>query len=363
MASDGRKAGLLHGNLNWLIVVVGCLLVVSLIAALPSRRAKPQVTEPQLVNVEVERIVSVEAVEDILELPGVVEPNRIVTISAQVAGSIVRIAAVKGTYVQKGQLIVQLDDDLIRPQLESAQAQLLRDQVEFERIRGLIATDAAAKKDLDDATLRLAVSKANVAQITATLERTRITSSISGILNALPVEEGQYVQPGMAVAEVVQMDPVKVVVDMPERDVSFFGLGAKAKILVDVAGNGTSMDGQVTFISQVAHPQTRSTRMEISVANPMGILRGGRIVTIALTRRIIRDAIMVPLRAVIPMEDGKAVFVVGTDGLAIRKTVELGIMKVDRVQVISGLEQGELLVVEGHRFLVPGQPVRIIAGL
>jgi membrane fusion protein (multidrug efflux system) len=131
------------------------------------------------------------------------------------------------------------------------------------------------------------------------------------------------------------------------------------EVVADVKGRQVSLTGTTTFISQLADARTRCTRMEITVANQESLLRSGQIVHVRLTRQILKDAILIPLAAVIPMEDGKAVYVVEASKSQ-RKIVELGIIRGDRVQIRSGLKPGERLIVAGHRFVAPGQKVDIV---
>ncbi|MGB2956426.1 MAG: hypothetical protein WBB64_10730, partial [Anaerolineales bacterium] len=118
------------------------------------------------------------------------------------------------------------------------------------------------------------------------------------------------------------------------------------------------LTGQITFISELADHQTRSTRMEITVANEQKLVRSGQIVSVNLTRRVLKDAVMIPLLAVLPMEEGTAVYVVNSTE-AKRKMVKLGIIKGDRVRIESGLEPGDKLIIAGHRFVAPGQKVNV----
>jgi membrane fusion protein (multidrug efflux system) len=107
--------------------------------------------------------------------------------------------------------------------------------------------------------------------------------------------------------------------------------------------------------------------MEITLKNEERLLRSGQIVRVRLTRQILKDAILIPLLAVIPMEDGMAVYVVNSpEGVpkttqAERRQVELGTIKGDRIQVTAGLEAGDKLIIAGHRFVAPGQKVNVIA--
>jgi len=169
------------------------------------------------------------------------------------------------------------------------------------------------------------------------------------------------------VADIVDIDPVEVVVSVPERDVPFFSMGQTVEITADVKTCPQSYQGMITFISRVADERTRSTRMEITVANEDGCLHSGQIVQAHLTRRILENAILIPLLAVIPMENGYAVYVVETSsdsperGKAERREVQLGIIKGDRIQVVKGLRPGDRLIVAGHRFVAPGQDVTVVS--
>jgi membrane fusion protein (multidrug efflux system) len=227
-------------------------------------------------------------------------------------------------------------------------------------MENLVKDQATSQRDLDDATVKLAISKAKLEEISARMDRTRIVAPTRGLLNELPVEEGEYVQPDKSVAQLVDIETVKVVVEVPERDIAFFAIGQNAPIFVDVKGQEKSLLGTITYISELAHPQTRSTRMEITLENKERFLRSGQLVRVRLTRRILKDAVFIPLLAVIPMEDSKAVYVANTSE-AQRREVELGIIKADQVEVISGLQPGDKLIIVGHRFVAPGQKVNVVS--
>jgi len=350
-------------NNNWLrrniiktVIILVAIAILTVIMKMPAKKRQAPATEAPPVNVTVMTVTAEPQLADTFDLPAVVEPNRIVTIASEVSGRIERIPLEEGSRVKVGDLLIKLNTDLIRPEFESAKAQVERDQIEFDRMTNLTKENAATQRDLDNATSQLAISKARLEGIRARLERTSIFAPTSGVLNDLLVEEGEYVDPGNPVAQVVDTDTVKVVVEIPERDVAFFSIGSKAEI---IANTKESLAGTITFISELADPRTRSTRMEITLNNERRLLRSGQIVKVCLTRRILKDAVLIPLLAVIPMEDSKAVYVVNSSQ-AKRREVELGIFKGDQVQVISGLEPGDKLIIAGHRFVAPGQKVNII---
>jgi membrane fusion protein (multidrug efflux system) len=342
------------------VIIIIAIAVLTVITKLPKRERGAPPTEVAPVNVTVMSVIAQPQLADTFNLPAAIEPNRVVTISAEVEGRIEKIPRKEGDTVKSGDLLVQINADLIRPMFKMADEQVKRDQIEFERMDNLVKDNATPQRDLDDARTKLTISKASLEEVRARLERTLIYSPTAGRLNDIIVEEGEYVQIGDPVAQVVDNDTVKVVVDVPERDISFFSIGQQAQIVVNVKGHDITKTGKISFISELADVQTRSTRIEISLDNRKRFLRSGQIVLVRLTRQIIDNAIMIPLLAVIPMEGSKAVYVVNSEE-AQRRQVELGFIKGDHVLVKSGLEPGDRLIIAGHRFVAPGQKVNIVS--
>jgi len=358
--TDKTNRGWLRRNAIKAVIILASIAMVAAVMKMPTRKRDAPATEAPPVNVTVETIVAEPQLADTFELPAVVEPNRVIRVSAEVAGRVEQIGPEKGKAVRAGDLLIQLNADLLQPQFEIAKAQVEYDQIEHERMANLVKEDATARRDLDNATTQLAISKARLEEIRARLDRTRILAPTGGVLNNLLVEEGEYIDSGKPVAEVVETDTVKVVVEVPERDIAFFAVGDKADIFANTKGQERSLAGRINFISELADPQTRSTRMEITLENKERFVRSGQIVRARLTRRILKDAVLIPLLAVIPMEDGMAVYVVNS-AQAQRRQVEIGMIKGDRVQVTAGLEPGERLIVAGHRFVAPGQNVNVVS--
>lgn len=343
-----------------LAVAAAAVIALFALAYIPSTKQEVAPTEAPPINVTVLPVTAEPELADTFDLPAVIEPNQIVTVAAEVAGRIEWIGPRKGAFVQAGDLLMRLNTDLLQAEFERAQAQAKNDQTEFERQQGLVQGGAAPTRELDQAVTDLAVSQANLQEVRARLQRTQIHAPAAGTLNNLPVEQGEYVQAGTTVAEIVQTDIVKVAVNIPEQDVTYFSPGQTVAILADIKGRQQSFDGTITFISSVADERTRSTRMEIALVNKDGLLRSGQIVRARLTRQILENAVLIPLLAVIPMEDGYTTYVVEASK-AERREVQLGIIKGDRVHVLEGVQPGDQLIVAGHRFVAPGQDVTVIS--
>ncbi len=357
------------------LISVAAILVCLVAVMKPPRNSAPPPEVPP-VNVKVWRVQAAPELADTFDLTTVVEPNRVVKVAAEVAGRLERPGqrahAVswrartlpQGTPVDEGQPIaagepiLYLNTDLLQARYDRTAAQFEYDQREYTRILDLFERGNTSKTELDDARTRRDVSKASLDEATRELERATIVAPISGILNRLPMELGEYASVGDTVAEIVELDTVKVVADVPERDVSYLKVADRAEIIPLVAG-AANLAGNITYIAAIADEGTRTTRMEIAVDNRDELLRSGQIVKTRLTRRVLEHVIMIPLASVIPMEEGKMVYVVNGDR-AERRDVELGFIKGRDVRILSGLQPGDRLIVAGHRYVGVGQPVRVV---
>jgi membrane fusion protein (multidrug efflux system) len=357
------------------LVVIAAALVG--VVALMPREADPALAnEVPPVNVEVQRVQAIPELADTFTLSAVVEPYRVVRVAAEVAARIERFGqrqhAVRwrgreipagtvieeGEPVEQGDPIVYLNKELLQARFERARAQCEYDRTEYQRIEDLYQRGVTSKTEFDDAKTQYEVSKALLDEAARNLERAEIVAPITGILDSLPMEVGEYASPGDQVAEIVDIDRVKVVVDIPERDVYYLKVGDTAEIFAHAPAE-MEVAGEISYISELADPDTRTTRLEITVDNRDHQLRSGQIVRARLTRRVLTDVIMIPLESVIPLEQGRVVYVVNA-GHAVRRDVELGIIKGRSVQVLSGVQAGDQLIVAGHRYVGPGQPVAII---
>ncbi len=354
-----KAGGWFIRNVFKVIIILAAIAALTFIAKLPKKENKVADINTPSVNVKVMKVVPSGQFADTFKLPAVIEPNRIVTVSAEIDGRIENIPVDEGSSVKKGDLLVKLNTEIILPQYKVAQAQLQRDEIEFARMEKLVKSEATSKSDFDNAKTKLDISKAQFEEIKARLERASIIAPISGVLNKISVEEGEYIQPGTAVAEIVDSDMVKVAVDVPERDISFFSTGGQAEVAAEYKGKEEVKQGKITFISELADELTRSTRMEITLPNKDRILHSGQIVNVVLTRQILKDVIMIPLAAVIPMENGNAVYVANSS-IAKRRDVQIGIIKGEDVQIKSGLSPNDQLIISGHRLVVPNQTVNIV---
>lgn len=365
----------LRRRLGPALLVLAAAGGVAGIYLMPTPPTEKEVVETPPVNVVVEVVERQPRVEETFDLPGTIEPNRVVKVAAEVAGRIEfygrRAETItwqgrslpegqtidEGQPVRQGDTLLQLNRDILAAERDRAEAQRAWDQSEYQRLLGLQTRGATTAREVTEATSKAAISQAALRVAEQQLERTAIRSPIGGVINRMMREVGEYVMPGMEIAEIVEIDPVKVVVDVPERDVPYLAVGQEEQILPD-RDAAPLATGRITYISELANPLTRASRVEITIANPDHRLRSGQIVRVRLTRDVRQNVVMIPLKAVIPLEEGYEVYVV-QGNKARRRTVNLGFLRQDRV-LAEGLETGDRLIVQGHRLVSSGQRVNVI---
>ena len=340
-----------------LAIILAAGVVALLVARMPTPVKDVPPEEELTVNVETLEIRPVESMPDLLLLPGVIEPRLVVDVPVEERGRIEAVLVDEGEPVQEGQLLFRLDNTVQKAQFEQAKAQAEFDERMLGRSTELLEKGVMRKSEVDELEARVAVSRANLQVARTNLERTVIKAPLTGVLNSRVRDRGEYVSSGDTVAQIVDVSRVKAEIQIPEKDIRFIRLGQSVTIEVDSLDSRT-FTGKVTYISELADASTRTTPIEITLDNSAGTLHAGMIIRSRIFRRTLHDVVMIPLASVIPLEDGKVVYVV-EDGRARRRDIELGMIRGTEVQVVEGLGRGDRLIVKGHRQVGPGQLVSI----
>ena len=295
--------------------------------------------------------------EDILKLPGSVEPFQEVNLSTQISGIVDKILVDEGTPIKKDQVLFQLESKQLKASYERAMAQKEHYQKQFVRQQGLQKDRVSSEEELDLSELNLKTSTADLSLAKINYDWASIKSPIDGILDRRHIELGEYIQPGDPIAKIVSIEKVKIIVNIPEKDILYFNKGDQVKVISNHKKNQyqTSV-GTIEFLSMSSDPLTRTFPIKIEVDNKSGMFRPGMIVQAELLRRKNQQALAVPFFAIIDREDGKGVFI-EENGIAKEVRIEIGIIRKGLVEVTAGIKQGDNLIIVGQRELVDQEKV------
>lgn len=338
-----------------LAIIIFLIVVMSVIIKL-SKPKQPQISEemPQLVTaVEVQ----LSDTPDIVYLPGLIQANVSSTLAAEKAGKIDQLKADRGDRVEKGTLLMQIDDRVWAAELKRAEVAARDAKNNFERFQQLKKTGAVSDSEYDAVEREYIITKAGLEQARVNREQCQVRAPVNGIINDRFVEPGEYVQPGTPVFEIVDNETVKVLIGIPEKDIFALKVGDRMSFTVQPLGEHP-FEGTVRFIAAQAAPENNAFRAELKVDNPEDLLRAGMIARVKFVRGIRKNMVSLPLSAVIP-SNGDHIVYLAKDGHAVRRKVEIDSITRERVLISAGLNTGDQVVTEGNRTLSDGQRLRV----
>ena len=296
--------------------------------------------------------------EDKINLPGYVDPYEDLRVKAEVGGQVINIPVKEGQAVKKGQVLVELDDRDYRLRLSRIEAAYELAKLEYDRIASLDKKGITAANRMDEVIARFKDVAAQRDEARLALERTRIAAPINGRINSIAAKQGDLIQTGAEIAQILQVSDVKVKVGIPESDVaSFFNLES-SEVVIEALGK-RRVKGKKVFLSQQPRNLARLFDLELVVPNPDGQILPGMFARVELVKAVYEDALVIPLYAVINQGDERYVYV-ENNGKAEKRQVEVGMLVDWQIQVVSGLKAGDRLVIVGHRLLDEGQMIDVV---
>jgi membrane fusion protein (multidrug efflux system) len=289
-----------------------------------------------------------------------------VTVSADLPGTVDRIAFDSGQSVRQGDVLAVLDTRQEQAQLAAAEAQRDLAALNFERMQGLLNERVISRAEFDRATAEDRQMEARVGEIRAAIARKTIRAPFSGILGIRQVNLGQYLSGGDALVTLQSLSPIRVNFGVPQQSVAQVRVGRTVRITTDDLA-GVEFTGQVTAIDSLVNEATRNIQVQVTLANPDGKLRPGMFVQAEVMLGAASAIIALPASAISYASFGDSVFIVTDmkteDGQSYRgvrqQFVKLGGTRGDQVAITSGVNPGDEVVTSGVFKLRNGAAVQI----
>jgi RND family efflux transporter MFP subunit len=329
-------------RLGVLLLLIGC--------------QKQQPAEPETLPIADVRVEAVELKPHVAteEAVGTVRPKLHSAIEAKVSGQIEKMLVVPGQRVERGELLAQLDVREIQAKLDQALA--VREQAEndLNRYSALIEKRAVTQQEFDAAKARERVAKAAAAEAEVNLAYATITAPFNGLITRKLAEVGDLASPGRPLVEMEDTTSLRLEADIPEAIISRVELGAKLN--VRIASKPNELEGVVSEIAPAGDPNSRTFVVKLDLPQVPGLRAGqfGRVIIPVGETPVLRA----PASAVIQRGQMELVFIVA-DQRAYLRLVKTGKRIGDEVELVSGVDPGEQVVIEGSSNLVDGQPVSI----
>jgi len=301
-------------------------------------------------------VVGDKALEDKIYANGTVLANEEAELKLEASGRIVRLNLPEGKSVSKGTLLVKLNDADIRAQLEKVVAQLKLTTENESRQRSLLQKEGISKQEYDVALSSLLALKADSHYLRTQIAKTELYAPFNGVIGVRNISEGSYITPATILAVIHQIDPVKIEFSLPEKYSNLINEGDQ--ITYQKEGLDKVLTGKIAVKDPSIDLTNRSIRYRAISSNSKRLLFPGAFVRVELLLNKKSNTLFVPTEAIVPVAKGKKVFIV-KNGLAEGKIIESGIRTEDFVQVVSGLNAGDSVVVNGNFQVKDGGAVKV----
>jgi membrane fusion protein (multidrug efflux system) len=282
-----------------------------------------------------------------------------VQVLAEAEGRVEQLNVEEGQWVKKGELLAALVRDDEQITFDKAEVRLANATSVFHRARRLSKEGLTTQEDLDKATMEHRVAQQELAEATWNLEKTEIRAPFDGRLTTRNVTLGRHVQLGDELFTVTDFNPLISRIFLPEKDIIGLEEGRSVRITLK-ADEQIEFQGRIRQISPVVDTSTGTVKLTLEAIDPPAAVRPGGFVNIAIVRETRSDAILLPREAVVRELQSAHVFVVKDDNTAERRDITLGMEEEDHLEVTSGLESGEVVVVAGQGGLKSGKTIKII---
>jgi len=299
-------------------------------------------------------VVKSERMETTVSANGTLLAHESVDLVSELSKRLIKVKAVEGAKVKKGDLLFQLDGADLHAQLRRLEVQKRQAKITMERQDKLLAEKLVSQQDWEQARARLDEVEAEMQILGVSLSKTTIRAPFAGTLGLRRVSEGAWVTPQTVLTTLHDMSRLKIDFTLPER----FGDAVKVgqKFSFTVTGRGEPLHGEVVAIEPAVQEASRSVLVRGLVENQAGLLPGTFAnVEVPLSAA---DTLLVPSIAVVPSVQGRSVFVV-QDGVARAVEVKLGSRTPDRVQVLSGVSAGDQVIISNLLRLRNGAAVKV----
>lgn len=345
------------------ILITSIVLILLLIILLPKLLSSSSKENNNLTGNKPDQIISVKAyiikpetVDNKVLTTGTILANEEVELRSEVSGKITKILFKEGSYVNKGDLLIKINDSDLQAQLRRAESKVkLSEEKEF-RQKQLRDGNLISQEEYDNTLGELNVNKADYDLIKAQIDKTEIRAPFSGVVGLRSVSEGSYVTTSTVMAKLQNLSSIKVDFSIPER----YSTSVKTGDNLDfrISGSNTHFNAKIYAIEPKIDPGTRTLKIRAICGTYYSELIPGAFANVELNLKQISDAILVPTVSIVPELKGQRVYLY-KNGTVVAQKVDIGIREETKVQILFGLTAGDTVITSGILQVKPKSKVKI----
>ncbi len=298
-----------------------------------------------------------QTLSDQLTATGTILANEEVEVKSEISGKITDIYFKEGSVVQKGQILLKLNDDDLQAQLKKLKIELKLLEVQESRQKQLLSASAISKEEYDMTRTNLELLKANMDILQLQIDKTKLISPTNGIIGLKYVSPGSFITSSTNIASIQNVNPLKLEFSVPEKYNAKIKAGSQ--VLFTTTGSSQQWNATVYAKEPKIDETTRSTKVRATFSNKGNLAMPGSFADVRIPLGEKTRGIMIPTIAFIPDIQGAKVFLC-KGGKAVSTTVTAGIRTDKEIQIIEGIQAGDTVITSGILLLKPDAPVSVI---
>jgi RND family efflux transporter MFP subunit len=297
-----------------------------------------------------------------IDIQGNVETKENVIIYPEFSGTLTQVLVTSGQKVTKGQLLARIDDGGLSNQLAQMETQAALAKTTFERQQNLWNQKIGSEIQYLQAKTNYEAQLKAVAQMKAQLAKTIVRAPFSGVIDEVITEKGQVVAPGQPLMRIVNLSNMYVSANIPENFIGKINNGASVEVFIKSIGK--TVTGKVRQVGNYINPNNRNFSIEIAVPNQDNLLRPNQVAVLKIADYTKANAILIPESIVTENASGeKIVYTINSQSkkaVAVKKAIKTGLTSGANIEVLEGLANGDVVIIEGARSVQDGDAVEVV---
>lgn len=316
-------------------------------------------SEGNLVTVNVVEI-KPELFRRFIDVQGTVESDKAASISAKMSGQIVKVYVQTGSIVKTGDKLIQIDDEILKKNLDEVQNSLDFANVMYNKQKRLWEQKAGSEVQYLQAKNQKEQLEKRVVSIKEQISYSIITAPFSGVIDGVVPKEGELVSPGLPVIRLTSMSGVKVSAEVSENYIASMSVGDP--VIISFPDLNKNIEGKISVITRLINSSNRTFKVEIKLPSLPAGLRPNQYCSIAINDISKDNTLLAPLAVIQKSGDNSFVFVAekaSQDEIAKKVFVKTGLSYKDKIEILEGLKQGDKIITAGAFDVADGQTIAV----
>lgn len=349
-----------------IVTIIAVIAFIAFVAfKLKANKEVIETTTEEALNIEKYEFVpvnifEVQSEENVLSVEelGSFASRQELTVNSNTSGQLTSLNVKEGQYVSKGTLIAKVDHTALSSQLSTLKISLTNAKKDLERIQNANSVGATTKMQIEQAQLQVDNIQSNITNVLEQIKFYTITAPMSGYVDKVLLEKGSYAMPGTPIVEMIDINTIKLVVNVDERVVPLLKIGKNVSVTTEVFPNKV-FTGKISKIN-VKADASKKFEIDVDIPNTGNLLKAGMYGKVKFDQLSSSASYFLPRSAIVGSINAAEVFLVNADSTVKSAKVKVGTYQGNNIEILEGLQSGDQVVTMGQINLRDGAKVTVV---